>query len=511
MAASTFLPAVPYTKNRSHAPTGWKRKPVEAFFSQSTNDSFKGHTAESDLRDTSQPSGQKRLRKGKGKKKAVRWGRMEVKDPERDIISQSRVARSENNGSERNAGSANENRATGQWSTQNQGATTIDGGLTSMADGLGDTAAGQFHTVSETYDGQGTTVITQSAENANQGSLNAGAEVSDMDTTADVDTTDAGHAVNANGVSSEGRHVEATGLNMPDDWVPRTVKGDTPAYKIDAASLAFETVAGDIRGFKNLAGNKLNGVKKLANDDSFVRSVVDASDSKHDYTLSMLDIAVATTEDPFGKRKWNPKPVLDVMNMSVRGLVTINHEGALQKKRGMNQFRNENIRQREPDFTFDEVKHVDERLSGYTDQNIMDINGVPRDEEDSMRWNAPSGNLAIAYHNQNALGAGANNPYPDTIADRITAATYGGASNPVFVPNAMVSDNSWVSTPGWQRRERPGEQQPWNGDGVRRGFGESSIPMGDGDGSTSAYGVGFDNGQTGGYFAHGTQTVERRN
>lgn len=502
MAARTFLPPIPYTSTKQFAPTGYKRKPTEAFFSKADTKSFKGPTAESDLRDTSAPSGQKKLKKGKGKKKNLTWGKLSVKDPERDIITQNRVARTEaGQPSERTAGAYAVSRAGAQPTNASY---TSGGGTVSQygsehVPSQGESTAGQLHTTSDgapmtntesaaSTEPGGTTVVTQTADAAAQGVLNSADNDVDM---ADADGPSetlgtANESGDPNGVSAEGRHVEATGLNMSDDWVPHTVKGDAPAYKVDAASLAFETIAGDVRGFKNLSGNKTNNLKTLTNDNSIVRSIMDGAESKHDYSLSMLDVAVATTEDPFGKRKWNPKPVQNVMNMSVRGLITINHEGALMKKRGMNQFRNQNIRRPEPDFSYEEVEHVDRDLSGWTDPNLMIIHGVAVDKENQMFYNAPSGNQALNYHDQNAQGQGAD----DEIADRITAATMQGARNNYSgEENRLRSDGPWTSGRGWQARQNANNARPWDGDNSQAGFGRSGVTQPSDGGAFGEYGA----------------------
>tara|TARA_Y100001963_G_scaffold142026_1_gene210999 strand:- start:110 stop:1849 length:1740 start_codon:yes stop_codon:yes gene_type:complete len=490
MASAGLLPPVNYTASKAFAPSGYRRAPTEAFFSQSTQNSLRGPTAETDLRDASEPKGKKRLKKGKGKKRSVTWGKLSVEDPMRDVMdaggsnvvnssmySQSGLTYGNNITADGLGNVTSDPRSTRTDRPGNAGQTQITQNYSYFGGSVSHDGDGRQGAIgSATYNNIGQNAaddsgVTDSGQGVDTSASHMGTDVTMVQagtTNENVNATDTSGAVNTGQGVAEGRHVEATGLNMSDDWVPHTVKSDNPSYKIDAASVAFESVTGNIRGFKNISGNKTNALNKLSVDTSVVKSVIQNHDSKHDYSLSMLDAAVAKTEDPFGRRKWNPKQAMDVASQSVRGLININHEGALQKTRGMNQFRNQHIRKAEPDFGYEETSFVDEELPGFTDPNAININGVFVDNEDRMFWDAPNGNAALDAldRNQGYQRDGSGDIIHSQVqAGSLAARAAGGAGDYqgagfAATYNAMASDDPWKARPGQSSRGWQGAMQP---------------------------------------------------
>jgi len=122
----------------------------------------------------------------------------------------------------------------------------------------------------------------------------------------------------------------------------------------------------------------------------------------------------------------------------------------------------------------------------------MLIQGVAVDKENQMHWNAPSGNQALNYHDQNAQGQGAELLGSDNAAHRVTAATMvGSRDNYSGEQNRLRSDGPWTSGGGWQGRQQPNNIRPWDGgkDKSHAGFGRSGVTRPSDGGAFGEYGA----------------------
>lgn len=439
MSASVFLPQVEYTKTKSFAPSGYQRIPRDGFFSESSRKRTGGPTAETDLREGALEKRKKSVKDTNLRKKKVTWGKLTVKDPYRDVIAAS-VSQSVTTGNH------------GNYSGQ-----TTASGVTRTA--VSGTTAGSNISGQQAVASNNVSAMDVSGGDAG-GTSAEGASATGEGT------------VNTGGAVAESRHIEASGKNLDDDWVEGLVSGNK-GYSIDLASLNYETMVGNMKGFKRLSNTPYG---KLEPGDAFVKSIMDGG-SKKDYKMSMLDTAATASEDPFGKRKWNATPANNMANQMLRGLVNANHEGALMFNRGLNQLKNAHIRNPERDVLPSEVKE-----GKFCPKDVISINAAPMDIEDSQWWYTPNANEGtLGFHDTHdrvasKLANSANNDGVALGGQNKRGNVHGRGSNTAG-PNALASDEPWIAQPSssgsWLGARRPTVALPG---GV--GFGRSRISAG---------------------------------
>ena len=438
--AKHFLPQVEYSASRAFAPSGYQKIPTDKFFKSASRKRTGGPSAETDLREGALEKRRQTTESTNLRSKKVTWGKLSVEDPYRDVITSSTVSASVQSG--------NHGVHSGQTVASGTSRTATVGGRSATSDISGSSAVSSSTVTAMDTSGVGGT-------NA-EGAVAAGGESAMA------------------GAVSEGRHIEASGKNLDDGWVESLVSS-ARGYSIDLASLNYEMMVGNMKGFKKLSNSKYG---ELRPNDAFVKSVVEGG-TKRDYKLSMLDSAATASEDPFGKRKWNATPANDIANQSMRGLVNTNHEGALMFNRGLNQLKNAHIRNPERDVGLSEV-----REAPYCPADVIVINSSPMEIEDSMHWYAPNANEGtLGFHDTHdrlasKLANSANNAHADNArAGTNKRGELAGRGTSTVAPNVLASDEPWVaqaSTSGsWLGANRPTHAMS---DGV--GFNRSRISAG---------------------------------
>jgi hypothetical protein len=462
MAARVFLPQVEYTSTKSFAPSGYQRVPKDAFFNELSRKRTGGPTAETDLREGALEKRKKSVKETNLRDKKVTWGKVIVKDPYRDVIAAS-VSQSVTTG--------NHGNYSGQTTASGVTRTAVPGTT------AGSTISGQEAIASNN-------VSAMDVSGGEAGGTNAEG----------TSATGEGN-VNTGGAVAESRHIEASGKNLDDGWVQGLVSSNK-GYAIDLASLNYETMVGNMKGFKRLSNTKYG---QLEPGDAFVKSVMEGG-AKRDYRMSMLDTAATVSEDPFGKRKWNATPANNMANQMLRGLVNANHEGALMFNRGLNQQRNAHIRNPERDVLPSEVQE-----GKFCPKDVIVINAAPMDIEDSQWWLAPNANEGtLGFHDTHDRIASklANSANNSTVAlgGQDKRGNLHGRGTATAGPNALASDEPWVAQPSgsgsWLGARRPTAALS---NGV--GFGRSRISAGadrtsGGVGSAGDGQGGFNNGSS---------------